>query len=150
MELLTWREFSLRRPGLAALGKRMLWGDGDGQVAWLATQGPSAPGIAPVCPMFAGTGLYVLITSGSPKMRDLSRGGGYALHAQLGERDLEFQIGGRARIVSDPRQRESAMAAIPFEHYGPGDCLYELRIGRALSVSWDDPGKPRRISWRAD
>ena len=150
MELPTWREFAQRRPGLAALGKRMLWGDGDGQVAWLATRGPGAPGIAPVCPIFAGTGLYLLITADSPKVRDLSLDGSYALHAQLGEQDLEFQIGGRVRIISDPRQRESVMAAIPFKHYDPGDCLYELRIGRALSVSWNDSGKPRRTSWKAD
>lgn len=57
----------------------------------------------PVCPIFAGTGLYLLITADSPKMRDLSRDGSYALHAQLGEQDLEFQIGGRVRIISDPR-----------------------------------------------
>ena len=149
MELPDWRGFARQRPDLAELGKRLLWGDGDGRVAWLATSGSSAPRIAPVCPIFATDGLYVLATADSPKARDLSDNGRYALHAQLGEGDLEFQIGGRAREIADPQAREPVMTAIPFEHYDPGDRLFELHIQRALSVSWERPGKPRRVSWRA-
>lgn len=149
MELLDWDEFALRRPGLADLGKRMLWGNGDGKVAWLATHGYRAAHIAPVCPIFAGNGLYLLVDLASPKMRDLLWNGRYALHAQLGGNDLEFQVSGYARVILRPSERDPVMAAIPFKHYDPDDGVYELYIRRALSVSWDEPGKPRRVSWRA-
>ena len=150
MELVNWGEFELRRPGLADLGRRLLRGEGDGQVAWLATHGYRAAHIAPVCPIFAGEGLYLLVEIGSPKMRDLLWNGRYALHAQLGEDDLEFQISGYGRIVGDPAEREPVIAAIPYEHYDLDNCVYELYVRRALAVHWDEPGKPRRVRWRAD
>ena len=148
-----WSEFAAEVPALAEIGRELLWRADQGIAAILATESPSGPHVAPVCPIFAATsgqvGLYLLVGADTPKHRDLRGGGRYALHAPVGGDDLEFQIGGCAELVELAEMRAAVLGAIPFLSFDPADPIYELLIERALSVSWAQPGAPRKQVWRA-
>lgn len=144
-----WSEFAAGAPALAVLGRQLLQRPDQGIAAILATESSVGPGVAPVCPIFALDGVYLLVGSATPKHRQLRRSGRYALHAPVGADDLEFQIRGRARLVQSAETRNVVLATIPFPSFNPTDPIYELLIERALSVSWPQPGIPEKQSWRA-
>ena len=135
MSLLRWSEFHRAAPEIAAVGRRLLYRPDRGEVAVLATvDRRGAPRVAPVCPVFTDTGLYVLASTGTPKVGHLRRDPRYALHAQVGADDLEFQIAGRARLVVSAAERADVLDAVPFDSFDPEDPIFELLIGSALAV----------------
>ena len=148
-----WSAFAAEAPELAGIGRGLLWRPDQGIAAILATERPGGPHVAPVCPIFAAVGgrggLYLLVGADTPKHRHLRRGGRYALHAPVGADDLEFQIGGRAELVELAEMRVAVLDGVPFPSFDPADPIYELLIERALSVSWPQPGLPRKQVWRA-
>ena len=148
-----WSEFAAEAPELAEIGLGLLWRVDQGIAAILATEGAGGPRVAPVCPIFAPAGsqadLYLLVGAGTPKHRDLRRGGRYALHAPVGADDLEFQIGGHAELVESAEMRVAVLDAVPFPSFDPADPIYELLIERALSVGWPRAGVARKRVWRA-
>lgn len=146
-----WRDFENAAADLAAVGRSLLFHPHRGEVGILATiDGRGRPRVAPVCPIFCGDGIYLSVGAHTPKLRDLDRTGTYALHAQVGADDLEFQIGGTARRVQAADERAAVIAAIPFPSFDPADPIFELRVERALAVSWPERStKGRRQSWRA-
>ena len=147
-----WSEFAAEAPELAEIGRGLLWRADQGIAAILATESPSGPHVAPVCPIFAATSgqadLYLLVGADTPKHRHLRGSGRYALHAPVGADDLEFQIGGCAELVELAEMRAAVLGAIPFPSFDPADPIYELLIERALGVSWAQPGVPRKQVWR--
>lgn len=150
MSLLRWSEFSRAAPDIAAIGRRLLYHPDRGEVAILATVDRSGtPRVAPVCPVFAGAGLYVLASAGTPKVPQLRRDPRYALHAQVGADDLEFQIAGRARLLTSTAERAEVLDAVPFDSFDPDDPIFELLIGSALAVTWPAPDSPARLRWAA-
>lgn len=138
-----WIEFQENAPEIAGIGHQLLYNAEGGEVGILASVDASGrAGVAPVCPIFSGRGLYLLAGAKTPKTRHLRRHGGFALHAQVGADDLEFQISGVVREVLDAAEKAAVIRDIPFPSFDPADPLFELLIERALSVSWEEPGVP--------
>jgi hypothetical protein len=147
----SWRDFESAAPELAEVGARLLHHPNRGEVGILATVDASGrPRVAPVCPIFCGDGVYLSVGAHTPKLGDLRRTGRYALHAQVGADDLEFQISGVAREVTDAAEHERVVAAIPFPSYNPHDPVFELEIERALVVTWPEGGeRGSKQAWAA-
>lgn len=141
----SWTGFEAEAGEMAEAGRRVLVGNDGVAIAFLATAGASArptPHLAPVCPIFAGDGLYVSAAGRSPKVYDLREGGGFALHAFLGANDEEFQVAGRAIEVDDPDERARVHEAIAFPAFDREDPIFRFDIRRALWVYWERVGQP--------
>ncbi|MDA1075777.1 MAG: pyridoxamine 5'-phosphate oxidase family protein [Proteobacteria bacterium] len=83
--MITWKQFAASAPKLAQTGLKHLYHPEQGEVGLLATvNAEGLPSIAPVCPIFADDGVYLLVAAASPKRRHLDQHGAYALHAQVG------------------------------------------------------------------
>lgn len=150
MGLVSWSEFQQAAPDIAAIGHRLLHHPERGEVAILATvDRHGAPRVAPVCPVFTRRGLYVLASAATPKVVQLRRDPRYALHAQVGASDLEFQLTGRVRLLDAAVERSDVLAAVPFDSFDRKDPIFELLIGRAVAVSWPAPDKPTKRRWLA-
>ena len=150
MSLLRWSEFYRAAPDIAAMGRRLLYRPDRGEVAILATvDRRGAPRVAPVCPVFNEAGLYVLASAGTPKVPQLTRDPRYALHAQVGADDLEFQIAGRARLLTSAAERAEVLDAVPFDSFDPEDPIFELLIRSGIAVTWPAPDSPVRLRWAA-
>jgi hypothetical protein len=123
------------------------YGQGFGYLATVRRDG--GPRVHPVSPVFADGGLFCFVLP-SPKRRDLERDGRYALHAYPAERsDDEAYVAGRARSVTDERQRERVAG----EHRALPDVdwqLFELDIEVAMVTRRRARGRePIRRVWRA-
>ncbi len=150
MPVLSWSDFRRAAPEIAGVGRRLLHHPEHGEVAILATTARGdAPRVAPVCPVFTDQGMYVLASAATPKVAQLRRDPRYALHAQVGADDLEFQVSGRVRVVDSTAERSEVLAAVPFESFDREDPIFELLIGRALTVTWPSPGQPVKLRWVA-
>lgn len=150
MSLVTWSELERAAPDIAAIGRRLLHRPDRGEVAILATvDHRGAPRVAPVCPVFLDTTVYVLASAGTPKVPQLRRDPRYALHAQVGADDLEFQITGRARLLDSATERAEVLDAVPFDSFDLDDPIFELLIGSAVAVTWPAPDSPVRLRWVA-
>jgi hypothetical protein len=141
--LVTWKVFSDAAPAIAEEGGEQLFQFGVG-LAFLATiRSDGAPRLHPVCPVLSATGLYVFVMSASPKLRDLSRDGRFALQAfaQPKPDSDEFYVSGVARRVTDPD--ESAMVLADAKHpVRPDEVPFELLIDRAMHTRWEGFGTP--------
>ncbi|MCH8258124.1 MAG: pyridoxamine 5'-phosphate oxidase family protein [Proteobacteria bacterium] len=139
--MMRWTQFAKAEPEMARLGLRLLFNKKDGEVGILATVNKSGHASAsPVCPIFCDEGIYLLVGRGTPKKHHLCGNGSYALHAQVGSDDLEFQIRGSAREVHGENERAQVIASIPFSSFDKSDPIFELLIKYALTVSWPTPG----------
>ncbi len=158
LDVISWQDFTARRPDLARDGAGLLYHFGVG-LAFLGTvRADGGPRLHPVCPLLTGTGLYAFIVP-SPKQRDLHRDGRYALHSYpLEDNEDAFYLSGVAGHVADPDTRErlgrqfaaerSALAVPP-----PGEeqHLFEFRVQMAMltrTTGHGDPD-PRHTIWRA-
>ncbi len=136
-----WRKFADSEPEMARIGLQMLFNEKGGEVGILATVNKSGQAnVSPVCPIFSDEGIYLLVGQGTPKKHHLRGNGSYALHAQVGADDLEFQIRGSVREVVGENERERVIASIPFSTYEESDPIFELLVEHALTVSWPKPG----------
>jgi len=145
----TWRELEEADPELAGAARALLSVPGFG-FGYLATiGGDGGPRIHPVNVVWAGGRLHAFIVP-SPKLDDLRRDGRYALHS-TGSADVddELAIRGRARVITDPARRASAVAACPF--VPPEDhALVELDLAHVLWGHYEPRGvfPPRYSRWR--
>ncbi len=151
-----WADFALVAPDVAAAGRRLFAPGEEAPIGFLATAGRTAASdvhLAPVCPIFAGRGIYLSVATESPKRRDLDIDGRYALHAFLGASDEEFRITGHAILVDDLAERARVQQAIEFGTYDPEHPVYRLMVDRALWGYWEHAGqpntKPVRRTWRS-
>ena len=134
-----WSEFQQAQPEMAASFRKLLDAV---PIAYLATTRlDGAPRVHPVCPIFAGRGMYIAVPETSPKRHDLRRDGRYALHALPGERDDEFYCTGHARLLSDGDERASAVKAAGHT-IRDSDWLFELRLAYAMTAYWEMVGQP--------
>ena len=148
--MLYWPEFKKVCPHIADLGERMLFNPNAGEVVILATvDSRNRPWVAPICPIFTDKGLYLLAAAPTPKAHHLMINPNYSLHALLGPDDLEFQVSGMSRLVSSENERSEVISAVPFPSFDATDPIFELKIARALTVTWPEPGKRKQISWTA-
>lgn len=146
-----WGEFEAAAPDLAGVGRSLLYRPDRGEVAILATVDQAGhPRVAPVSPIFCDDGIYLSVGGHTPKVRHLRADGRYALHALVGADDLEFQMSGVARLVTDATEHEKVVAAIPFPSYDAEDPIFELTIERALVVTWPEQGtRGQKQPWMA-
>lgn len=152
--MVTWKAFATAAPELAQVGGALLNQFGVG-LAFLATvRRDGAPRLHPVCPVISEDGLYVLITATSPKCRDLTLDGRYALQTfpQPKPGSDEFYLAGRARLIEAPATRAAVLRDT--RHMADeSETTFELWIDRAMHTAWEHvltPGmRSRHRTWRA-
>ena len=104
---ISWHEFRLAEPELAAAGEKLLLRKRP-HVGWafIATlRKDGAPRLHPISVVQAQDRLYVIIPHSSPKCADLLRDGRYALQAfppPDNESGAEFYLAGVAERIQDP------------------------------------------------
>ena len=152
--MVTWNEFAVAEPDLAATGRALLNQFGVG-LAFLATVSKAgAPRLHPVCPVLSEAGLHVLITPTSPKCHDLRRDGRYALQTfpQPKPGSDEFYVAGRAGLVEDPATRAGVLESAR-HRADASEALFELRLERVMHTRWENVLTPQMRSvhrkWRA-
>jgi hypothetical protein len=139
--MITWAEFSSRRPDLASMGRAMFYQHGLG-LGFLATvRRDGGPRVHPICPILSDTELYALIVPG-PKLDDLRRDGRYALSCETfapPRHDDGYYLSGRAAAVADPeiwdRVAAQVLAERDLKEPWPGfdkQVLFELLIETCL------------------
>lgn len=140
--MLTWQEFTDARPDMAQTGYDLLYQFGIG-LAFLATvRKDGGPRLHPVCPLIDHGHLLVFVVGTSPKRYDLMRDGRYALHTfPPTETDDEFYCSGIAYPVTDMAWRTS-VAHQTKHHVQDDEVLFELRLARALTTTWENPRQP--------
>jgi hypothetical protein len=152
--LVAWKEFAATAPELAETGRALLQQFGPG-LAFLATiRSDGAPRLHPVCPVLSDGRLYVLITPGSPKRRDLLRDGRYALQSfpQPRPGSDELYIAGAAVLIEDASTR--AVIFADAKHMpDPSEIAFELWLERVMHTRWEHPLTPQmrpvHQKWRA-
>jgi len=150
---MNWADFARAVPDFAAAGKRLFTPSGDVSIGFLATIG-EALHLAPVCPIFSDSGIYLSVGAATPKRVDLERDGRYVLHAFLAPNDEEFRIAGRAANVATDAERNRVHAAIRFGAFDRTDPVFLLDIEEAMWGYWENAGRPGtrpvRRFWRSE
>ena len=142
MNGVSWAEFVASDMGFAEAGARLLVGaDGIG-LAWLATQGENGPHLGPCCPVFSRGRVFLIMSVGTAEVTDLRANGRYALHARLGEEEEAFRFSGSAVEVTDAEVRAIVHADVPQPVRDADAPIFELRLFRALHVTWRAFGTP--------
>ena len=152
--MVTWKEFAVAEPELAAVGRSLLF-QFDVGLAFLATlRVDGAPRVHPVCPVLSGDRLFVLITQGSPKRHDLARDGRFALQSfpQPKPGSDEFYVAGTAELVDDPVARTNILRDA--KHMADAsEIVFELWIDRVMHTRWENvltpQMRPVHRKWRA-
>lgn len=139
---MSWRKLEEEAPDLAKSGKRLLQGDGTVAIGFIATCSSDKPHIAPVCPIFCNSDVYICATEKSPKTKDLRKNEKYTLHAFLGKNDEEFQMSGAAFELTDENEKAKVHNAIPFASFDKSDPIFHLKVERVLWAYWERVGQP--------
>ncbi len=147
----TWNEFAAAAPDLAASGLELIKARGQGEGLLATVRGDSPPRINPVSLAIVDGGLLIYLIVGSAKLGDLEADGRYALHAHQDPAvPHEFQVRGRAAVVTDPALHDAAAAAWSFE-IDDSYRLFEFDIAHAIFGKRDDADAwpPVYTSWRS-
>ena len=110
---MTWHEFTLQDPALAALGQERL--DRNGLVMLATLRKNGWPRISPVEPLFFNGQLYLGMMWRSQKALDLLRDSRCCVHNTVSDRHAtegEFKVFGRALEITDPGDRERYAEAV--------------------------------------
>lgn len=146
MAAVSWGEFAEHEPELARFGADRL----TASPAYLATVRESgAPRVHPVTPIFTDSGLFLFMEPTSPKGRDLTRRGWFALHNGVPDNagsGGEFYMSGRGLFVDD---RDVWSLVADAAGYAPADryILFELWVSEARCNGYGDVALPPRQRW---
>jgi len=141
--LQSWGDFESAAPEFATAARRLLIGPDGVAIGFLATASQDGtPHMAPVCPIFAGTNLYLSAATRTPKVRDLRANPRYSLHAFLGPDDEEFQLLGSSYEVISETERDAVHKAIRFGSFDVEHPIFRLSILGAVWVYWEKVGQP--------
>jgi hypothetical protein len=145
----TWAEFAAAAPGIAAMGRQLLFRTGTGEALLATVRDAAPPRIHPINVGIVDDRLAAFILA-SPKAEDLRLDGRFALHAhQDPVVPHEFLVRGRVRPIDDPATRARFAAAWPFT---PDDAylLFEFLIDHAVvgERPTADDWPPRYRSWK--
>ena len=146
----SWSDFAVAAPDIAAEGRRLIHARGDGEALLATVRGDDLPRIHPVNVAIVDGRLYAFIIARSPKRVDLELDGRYALHThQDPAAPSEVALRGRARSVTDERERAAAAASWAFA-VDDGYALFEFDIEIALlgARPTADDWPPRYSSWK--
>jgi hypothetical protein len=158
--MLTWRDFSQKRPDLAAMGLSLLYEYGRIGLGFLATvREDGGPRVHPICPLVTDDGLYAFIVPG-PKLDDLRRDSRYALHSETcppPRHDDAFYATGTAVFVQDDALRVALTQQVlserdlasPWDGF-EAEQLIELKLSRCLLTLTEAQGAfPKgHTTWR--
>jgi hypothetical protein len=158
--VLTWDEFHQARPDLAEAGQGLLYQFGGVALAFLATvRRDGGPRVHPICPVIVNGGLLAFILP-SPKRKDLTREGRYALHTFPSPVNEDaFYLTGRAQGRLDRALRASVdevyLSERHWEDAPPGheeEDLFEFQIEACLLTRTTGHGDyhPQHSIWAAD
>lgn len=154
--MVTWREFAVAAPELAATGRSLLFQFGGVGLAFLAAtvREDGVPRLHTLCPVLSGDRLFVLITPESPKRHDLLRDGRFALQTfpQPRPGSDEFYVAGRAVLVDDTTARAAILRDA--KHMADAsETAFEMWIDRVLHTRWEHvltpQMRPVQQKWRA-
>ena len=141
--MVTWSQFAVSNPELAATGERLIFQFGVGLAFFANLRKDGAPRLHPLCPVWSGEGLYVLIAPESPKKWDLLRDGRYALQTFPEPRkdSDEFYLSGTAYPMDDPAIKDAVLKDA--KHFASAEeALFELLIERVMHTIWEGFGTP--------
>ena len=146
--MLSWEEFASIKPEMASFGQeRLAYG-----VMYIATiKADGYPRVHPFTPFLGSGRLFAFMEPTSPKGKDLERNGKYSMHSlvkDMNGTNGEFQIGGKAFLLTDPTSREIAIRFSPFK---PNDryILFEFKIENCLTNFYTN-GVPNVSRWKED
>ena len=152
----TWRALAEAEPDLAESGRRLLYQGGPVATGFLATSAPTGPRVHPVFPVLTDDELWLFIVNLSPKYRDLSHNGQFALHsAPTPEGGEEFHLRGRATEVTAADVRAGVIAATAGRQgTHEFEALFRCELSSALYTRWERWGSadtwPEYHKWRPD
>jgi hypothetical protein len=137
--MVNWGAFAADAPTLAAAGRRLLYGGGEGEAFLATVRDGEPPRIHPVNIGIVGEGLYAFVLD-SAKRRDLERDGRFALHAhQDRAAPTEFMLRGHARAI-EPGAAGRGRA----RNQRPLGRQVKSPMSRSMSrLSCHDPSAPR-------
>ena len=144
-----WTAFAAAAPDIAAEARRLILARGDGEALLATVRGDDLPRIHPVNVAIVDGRLYAFIIARSPKRADLEEDGRYAMHThQDPAAPSEVALRGRARLVTDPRERAEVAAGWAFE-VDDAYALFEFDVEVALlgARPTADDWPPRYSSW---
>lgn len=137
MNSVTWAVFEASEPQLAGHVRARL----EAGINFLATIRPDGhPRLHPVGVRFDAGSITVPMTPTSPKGKDITRNGMYALHCCVED---DSGGDGEVLITGSARARETAVG-----HEAHGWVTFEFLVGEVLAVS-NDGGEINRVRWKA-
>ena len=150
---MTWEDFKLDAPELAALGEDRFERTGLAMLGTLSKDG--WPRISPVEPLFANGHLYLGMMYGSRKALDLLRDPRCTVHSATSKRDGsegDFKVYGRVTEVHDLDERRRYCDAL-YEKIGwkPEELefhLFAIDIERVAFVEFKDEKMTHQV-WNA-
>lgn len=144
--MLSWQEFEKSAPDLASFGAQRM----SERVMYIGTVRKNGyPRVHPFTPFISGGHLFALMGPTSPKGHDLVRDGRYTIHSLVKDwngSDGEFSITGKARLVEDPKLRETAVSRCPYTPQGRYVC-FEFFVEECMTNRYAD-GKPQFARWK--
>lgn len=140
MKAVRWKEFAESAGELASHVVDRL---GGGRICYLATvRADGWPRVHPVGVHFRGEQMVVVMYPTSPKGRDITRNGRYAVHATV-----EDNEGGEGEVLVTGRAQPTETTAADVER---GWIAFELLIGEVLAVEYEGEDlRPVSKRWRA-
>jgi hypothetical protein len=147
-DVVPWGAFAEAEPELAAFGAGLL----NASPAYIATiRADGSPRVHPFTPIVTADGLFLFMEPTSPKGRDVTGRGWFAVHS--GVPDMkgtggEFAVSGRGFPVDDAEVREAVALAAPYQ---PAEryVLFELRLREARCNGYGDVPLPEHQRWAA-
>ena len=157
--MVSWQEFHGTRPDLADAARALLYQFGVGLAFLATTRRDGGPRVHPICPVLADGRLFALIVP-SPKLEDLRRNGGFALHSfPCPDNEDAAYLTGRASLVGDAairpavvRQFLSERSQLPISETDLADqTLVEFAIETCLITTSTGHGDPHPVHtvWHA-
>jgi uncharacterized pyridoxamine 5'-phosphate oxidase family protein len=144
---MSWKIFEASAPELASIAHERL----NRKIVYLATvKSDGSPRLHPVTP-FIGEGMLFMFTeSTSPKIKDLSKDGRYAMHCAVGGSPLvEVLVSGRAEVITDLSVRAKATGIAGSPVVTESYYLFEFHVARALVVEYDADKNKMPRHWRS-
>src|SRR5664279_588216 len=130
---MSWQKLVDGNPSLAEFGQARF----ENHAGYLATvRKDGSPQVHPVSPILRENRLFVFMYPTSPKAHDLRRGGRYALHCAVEDRDGgagEFYVRGRAQQDLNPEDWELVRPGRAAE-FGVKYILFEFAVEQAFSM----------------
>ncbi len=157
--MVTWEEFRAARPDLADSAGGLLYQFGVGLAFLATTRRDGGPRVHPVCPVLADGRLFALVVP-SPKLEDLRRDGGYALHSfPCPDNEDAAYLTGHASLVDDAGTRATVVerflterSQLPLTEADLADqTLVEFAIDTCLITKSTGHGDPQPVHtvWHA-